>query len=865
MNAIETLRSALADRYAIEREVGRGGMATVYLARDLKHARNVAIKVLDPELGAVLGVERFLAEIRVTANLQHPHLLPLFDSGEAGGLLFYVMPFIEGESLRARLDRERQLSVEEAIRIGTALADALDFAHGHGVIHRDLKPENILLQAGHPVIADFGIALAVSNAGGSRVTQTGLSLGTPQYMSPEQAMGERTLDARSDQYSLAAVIYELLTGEPPHTGPTPQVVLSRLLTESPRSVRTTRAAVALSTDAALTRALSKAPADRFASVRAFADALRESARPAEDRPASRRGLAVLAGVTLIAVISALAWFARPRAAVLDPQTIALLPATTTGADAAAMALRFSDAVVQSTATLGWVTVKSAAAPAASDAAAAEEARRAGAAVAVVPVIRSAGSALELGVRVLDAKTGAVVHQAVTATLPVSATTVEVQRAAEPVTVAVGFITARELGAIALPSGRMPTLDAFRQYSEIVTRFRNTFGFDGRLETMAGLGRVVRADTAFLQGRLWLGFAWGWGGAFGRTRNGAARSDSLASWIREAEASGSPYERALARLAKSYQGEISEDGVAEIRAFLKLSPPSPLRRILMIALADLNRPREAIAEGRALLATQEAADSLDAGRRATLLLNLSALYHFVGEDDSALVMAREARALRPTDLATISSELYVLAAMGRVDDLQRALPEAANGSSTTDLFAFPGNTFLTVANEFAAHGHPEASRAIAERGARWFDDHAAETERDMNAVVRRAITYDLVGRTRDAVTVLRAAIVRDTANDQRLHGLLGRMLLTVGDTAGADREVAWLNALPLSLTQGAVTYELAAIEVRRGRDHWDRAIELAERAMVQGQGFSIRRRLHYFADWIPLRDYPGFQRMITPRG
>src|SRR5688572_14704207 len=195
MTSLETLKAALADRYEIDREIGSGGMATVYLARDLRHQREVALKVLKPELGAVLGTDRFLSEIRVTANLQHPNLLPLFDSGEAGGLLFYVMPFVRGETLRAKIDRERQLSVDEAVRIAVAVASALQCAHESGVIHRDLKPENILIQSGQPVIADFGIALAVSKAGGARVTQTGLSLGTPQYMSPEQATGDRVIDA----------------------------------------------------------------------------------------------------------------------------------------------------------------------------------------------------------------------------------------------------------------------------------------------------------------------------------------------------------------------------------------------------------------------------------------------------------------------------------------------------------------------------------------------------------------------------------------------------------------------------------------------------------------------------------------------
>jgi len=274
MDATATLNTALSGRYEIERELGRGGMATVYLARDLRHDRRVAVKVLDPELGAILGVERFLSEIRVTANLQHPHLLPLFDSGAAGGLLYYVMPYVEGESLRARLDREKQLPVDEAVRLATAVLAALDYAHEHGVVHRDLKPENILLQHGEPVVADFGIALAVSNAGGARVTQTGLSLGTPQYMSPEQATGDRLIDARSDIYSMGAVLYEMLAGEPPHTGASVQAIIAKVITERPRSLRIGRDTVPEAVDHTVLKALAKIPADRWSSARAFADALR---------------------------------------------------------------------------------------------------------------------------------------------------------------------------------------------------------------------------------------------------------------------------------------------------------------------------------------------------------------------------------------------------------------------------------------------------------------------------------------------------------------------------------------------------------------------------------------------------------------
>jgi Tol biopolymer transport system component len=275
--SFERLRASLADRYRLERELGAGGMATVYLAHDLKHDRQVAVKVLRPELAAVIGAERFLAEIRTTANLQHPHILPLFDSGAADGFLFYVMPFIEGESLRDRLAREKQLPIGEAVRIATEIAGALDYAHRHGVIHRDIKPENILLHDGRALVADFGIALAASKAGGTRITETGMSLGTPTYMSPEQAMGERDITAKSDVYALGCVTYEMLVGDPPFTGSTAQAVVAKVLTEKPAPPSTFRDTVPEAVEDAVLTALTKLPADRWESAAAFAQALQGQA------------------------------------------------------------------------------------------------------------------------------------------------------------------------------------------------------------------------------------------------------------------------------------------------------------------------------------------------------------------------------------------------------------------------------------------------------------------------------------------------------------------------------------------------------------------------------------------------------------
>ena len=286
---VTRLNAALEGRYAIERELGEGGMATVYLAEDIKHNRKVALKVLKPELAAVVGAERFLAEIQVTANLQHPHILPLFDSGEADSFLFYVMPYVEGETLRDRIKREKQLPVDEAVGIATAVANALDYAHRHKVIHRDIKPANILIQDGEPVVSDFGIALAVGGGGGDRLTETGLSLGTPYYMSPEQATGDQPVGSSTDTYALGSVLYEMLVGEPPYPGTTTQAVLGKIIAGKPVSAREHRSSVPGNVDAAIRCAIEKLPADRFTSAQDFVRALED--------PGFRHGEVAVAEVT----------------------------------------------------------------------------------------------------------------------------------------------------------------------------------------------------------------------------------------------------------------------------------------------------------------------------------------------------------------------------------------------------------------------------------------------------------------------------------------------------------------------------------------------------------------------------------------
>ena len=321
------LAAATADRYRLERELGQGGMATVYLAEDLRHHRPVAVKVLRPELAATLGAERFLREIETTASLRHPHILPLYDSGAAAGYLYYVMPFVEGESLRDRLRREKQLPLDDALRIAREVADALEYAHGRGVIHRDIKPENILLERGHAVVADFGIARAVSTAGGERLTQTGMAVGTVPYMSPEQASGGEELDGRSDLYALGCVLYEMLAGRPPFTGPTAESVARQHLLATPAPITQLRQAVPARVSAALERALAKAPADRFATPAALIAALETPIESRTPPPTGRRvPRLVPAALITLAVLAggaALVWF-RTRPA---PRDRGLVPVT----------------------------------------------------------------------------------------------------------------------------------------------------------------------------------------------------------------------------------------------------------------------------------------------------------------------------------------------------------------------------------------------------------------------------------------------------------------------------------------------------------------------------------------------------------
>jgi serine/threonine-protein kinase len=368
LDVLERLQTALAERYRIERELGRGGMATVYLAQDLKHGRRVALKVLRPELSPALGADRFHREIAIASRLQHPHIVSLHDSGEAGGMLYYAMPYVEGESLRERLEREVQLDMDDAVRIAGEVAEALTCAHAAGVLHRDIKPENIMLSAGHAMVADFGIARALDVAGGDRLTETGLALGTPHYMSPEQGAGGGPIDARSDIYALGCVLYEMLAGEPPFTGPTAQAILARHSVDPIPSLRTVRRTLSPAVEAVVIRAMEKVPADRYGSAREFREALARAGRepaPTAGRSFRRRTvLQGLAAAALIAAAGAGVWsrMSSDSTGTVDPEgavrSLAVLPFANLTGDSAQLYLAegITDQLVAALAQIGPLRV-----------------------------------------------------------------------------------------------------------------------------------------------------------------------------------------------------------------------------------------------------------------------------------------------------------------------------------------------------------------------------------------------------------------------------------------------------------------------------------------------------------------------------
>jgi eukaryotic-like serine/threonine-protein kinase len=603
------LQASLASHYSLQRELGRGGMATVYLAQDLKHDRPVALKVLHPELAASLGPERFLREVQLTARLQNPHILPVFDSGDADGQLWYAMPYVEGESLRARLASERQLPLDDSMRITCDVLAALSYAHGHGIIHRDIKPENILLEGDEAVVADFGVARAI-DAASERLTETGLTLGTPSYMSPEQAAGERVLDGRSDVYAVGCVLYEMLAGEPPFTGPTAQAILAKRFSAPIPSLRTAREGVPEAVDRAIARALARTPADRFATAAEFSRALdeakaeggtvgRAAGRPGglpisvteERTPAHARAPSISRRQALLVALSALlviggAWLARRWLAAPVPavslERLAVLPFSTSGSSNIAylgdgmadlLSRNLNGAADLRTIDAGTVlTAGSKARTRSGDAAAARAlARRLGAGLYVLGSVHAVGGRLRIQA---DLYSQADTADGTIARATAEGDTTQLFQLVDRLSADLLAGRGRGLSSRLMQSAALTTqsLRALKHYLE---GERNLRGGEGDFDSaIAGFQRAIAEDSTFALAHYRLGVAAGWAGRPGisgpATQRALAFGDRLEDRDRRLLSAFDAFQRGKADEAEQQYRAILRDYPDDLEAEFQLA-------------------------------------------------------------------------------------------------------------------------------------------------------------------------------------------------------------------------------------------------------------------------------------------------------
>jgi serine/threonine-protein kinase len=856
MDVDPRLIAALSDRYAIEAEIDSGGMATVYRARDLKHERTVAIKVLRPDLAEAIGADRFLREIRTTANLSHPHILPLFDSGEANGFLFYVMPFVEGESLADCLEREGQLPVEDAVEIAREVADALAYAHEKGVIHRDIKPANIMLERGHALLADFGIAQAKAGVEETKLTGSGTSLGTPSYMSPEQIEGNREVDGRSDQYALACVLFEMLAGHPPFTGADIQTVMRQHLAADAPRVTGARASVPTGVAKAIHRALAKGPADRFRSVGEFEKALAGATLPLLARiPMGRARAMIFAAGTVVVLAVAAVIGTRPGSPepVFREDWAVVLPFVNLTGDASLNATARRAAYQLST-SLGRTGL-----------------------VQVVPYAM-VSDWLRLSAEGVDEEPGLLPQRAIAEdfqaglliqgeiylagdSLRLETGYMESDRLVEfprpdPVTVSrdsldqgVRVVTDRLAGALARHLNRMfrvgetarfhrpaPSLEAWKEFEAAAEAYfqRDYPGWLRHAENAAGLdssfigARSTQAIALLNLGRL-------------------AEADSV---LREI----SPLRSEMGLGDQAYfdwaRATLNGDREGAYQALKRGAPTGPIVHYGWgFESLRFNRPKEA---SDALLQLDPSSPVMS--REPGYWVSLSSALHVLGEHREELREIMKARALYPNDAGVLRSEIRTRVALGQLGAVEELVEEAFRKD------AQPVWTALAAGRELRAHGHAEVSRFLAERvlsllGQRPVETAAAAAQRDTLTMVL------YLGERWDAAYEVSAELVGEEPDNPGYLGRLGLLAARRGREAEARRISGELAVMEEAYDFGTTAFSRACIAAVLGDKHM--AVELLEEAHERGWEFSIDT--HTNQDLELLRGYPPFEAFLRPKG
>jgi tRNA A-37 threonylcarbamoyl transferase component Bud32/tetratricopeptide (TPR) repeat protein/TolB-like protein len=878
LDALDALRESLAPRYDVEREIGAGGMARVYLAVEQHPRRRVAIKVLDPELSTRLLRERFIREVDLASKLSHPHIVPIFAAGEAVGLFYYVMPYVEGESLRHRLHRDRALALDDALHIARDVADALAFAHAQGIIHRDIKPENILLSGSHAIVADFGIARAISAAGTLTLTQTGQSIGSPGYMSPEQAMGLPT-DARSDVYSLGCVLFEMLAGEAPVPSVSERLIHNWSALESGTALRGMPAGTARAVKHAVSKALAPLPDDRFATAAEFTAALGGGHRVSEPRRglfAGRRGRRLAAAAVLgLAGLAAAALVLRPSASGLDERrvVVAVIENRTGDPSLDNLGHMAADWVTQGLAQTGLVEVVPSMSVMSSSAAARERGadhldaaalralgRRTGAGTVVSGAYYRQADSIRFQVQISAARDGTVLRALEPIAGPTAQPLSVVEALRQRVMAALGTLFDSRLSFWAKTAGQPPT---FAAYQEFIQGLDRMVQFDPR-GAIDHFKRAALEDTTF---RLPLIFA-----AHEHMDLGEfATADSIAQFVERAPGRLSPLDRHYLTWVLAEARGDRQQALETAREMATMAPNSETLWLVAQCALALNRPRE--------MATALTALGPDRGLFrgwSVYWFHLSFAHHLVGDYRRELREALEGRRRHPEELTVLAAEVRALAALGRAADLEGRLAEAA--SLPPQPGWAPADIALLAAFELTAHDHRPDAAAASMWAVRWLESRPAAEERSVAHRFRLAIAYYQIGRL-DAVRSLLEALAVETVDPADAAGMRWMSAIT-GDAPDrltflgflgvlAAREGKRDDALRLGRTLQAMSprYLYGRHTMWRARIHAvlgerDGAVDLVREAFAQG--YPRGGVMHLFPSLMALRDYPPFQDLLRPK-
>jgi tetratricopeptide (TPR) repeat protein/TolB-like protein len=868
----DRLAGALADRYFIGREIGSGGMATVYLAEDLRHARQVAVKVLRSELAAALGPDRFLREIRIAANLNHPHILPLYDSGEADGFLYYVMPFEEGMSLRQKLAAEGELPIPEVVRILRDIVDALAHAHAKGVVHRDIKPANVMLSGRHALVTDFGVAKAVSAATGpDRLTTAGVALGTPAYMAPEQAAGDEHVDHRADIYAVGVVGYELLTGRPPFSGGTAQRVLAAQMTETPPDVTSLRESTPPELAHIISKCLEKKPADRWQDADQLLIRLEALATPSggvtpAETPPVRPGWTRKKRVTTalavgVASVAAALLFRPWTSDAPDPQRILVLAyADESGLEGSrALGRMAQDYIIQSLSEAGFAEVVdpltalavaenvSAAGGATGfrDILALAEDARAGTVVSGTFYVQ--GDSVHIQTRITNASNGRLVGTVGPIVGTLAARNDLAARVGREVVAALAPLMNREVAEWEARWPQPPAYEAFEAYSVGLQAYLEAESDQDFIAAGRHFERAFEADSTFLRAGIWAAQSY-------LVLDGPAyqRAESLIAMVARHREELSRFDRCRLDFVMAMAPRRSLSAMHDAARCMALAAPGSddARREVAFFVSRSNRLREGI----------EMLEALDPDRGLMRRLKeywrlLTGAYHQLGDHLGELEIARRARERDPESIFLLGVETRALVALHRLDEVEANLEGMRTLPSRDEL----GIYLAEVGEELRAHGHRDVAKGVFDDAIAWYQPRFPESEK-----MRAELAQLLYNAERwDEATELYETLARENPENTIYLAGLGRLAARRGDRGEALRISDALRAGENPRTERIRTADRARIAALLG----DRegATRLLQQAIEQGYGFGFGTWIHLDMDLEPLHDYPPYQELMRPKG